>query len=240
MGVPFETFLPYVIMVTMFGVTGAGLSSIRYYTNDYKRPRRQLDTWDRQMMERDHRLTGRLRGQSDAVEAPLGFELNSRWKVRSLLRLRFPHFSDHSSRLSHELLKSLYPPPHNGFNDQFCTYSIELKRRNGRISCNTIRHGDILSNRGSWMALSTWGTRTSAIVLQTYSPIFLSALFLGSRTIYLRPGTIPGRQIILALDVSKAMSRGSEDSCHPNLQDAYYVDMISRHSNSLHPFVGTL
>ena len=52
------------------------------------------------VMERDHRLTGKFRGQSDAVEAPVGFErmwshlqryvhrtqanipaVNSRWKV---------------------------------------------------------------------------------------------------------------------------------------------------------------
>jgi len=81
MGVPFEALLPYAIMTAMFGVTGAGLASIRYYSNDYKRPRRQLDLWDRQMMERDYRLTGSLRGQTDTVAAPLGFEVNSRWKA---------------------------------------------------------------------------------------------------------------------------------------------------------------
>ncbi|KAL6241134.1 hypothetical protein RBB50_012038 [Rhinocladiella similis] len=81
MGVPFEALLPYAIMVGMFGVTGAGLASIKYYKNDYKRPRYLIDRWDRQMMERDHRLTGKFRGQSDAVEAPVGFEVNSRWKA---------------------------------------------------------------------------------------------------------------------------------------------------------------
>lgn len=34
------------------------------------------------MMERDRRLTGYLRGQTDKVEAPKGFEVNNPWKVR--------------------------------------------------------------------------------------------------------------------------------------------------------------
>lgn len=33
-------------------------------------------------MERDRRLTGYLRGQSDKPIAPKGFELNNPWKVR--------------------------------------------------------------------------------------------------------------------------------------------------------------
>jgi hypothetical protein len=32
-------------------------------------------------MDRDRRLTGTLRGQTDKPEAPLGFELNNPWKV---------------------------------------------------------------------------------------------------------------------------------------------------------------
>lgn len=32
-------------------------------------------------MERDRRLTGRIRGQTDNPIAPPGFELNSAWKV---------------------------------------------------------------------------------------------------------------------------------------------------------------
>lgn len=42
------------------------------------------------VMERDRRLTGTLRGQSDAATAPPGFELSSEWKVggsRDLWRL---------------------------------------------------------------------------------------------------------------------------------------------------------
>ena len=35
----------------------------------------------RVVMDRDRRLTGFLRGQTDKVEAPLGFELNNPWRV---------------------------------------------------------------------------------------------------------------------------------------------------------------
>jgi hypothetical protein len=31
-------------------------------------------------MERDHRLTGFMRGQTDKAEAPAGFELNNPWR----------------------------------------------------------------------------------------------------------------------------------------------------------------
>jgi len=33
-------------------------------------------------MERDRRLTGFMRGQTDKAEAPAGFELNNPWRVR--------------------------------------------------------------------------------------------------------------------------------------------------------------
>jgi hypothetical protein len=32
----------------MFGVSGAGLASVLYLSNNHKRPRRGLDIWDRQ------------------------------------------------------------------------------------------------------------------------------------------------------------------------------------------------
>ena len=38
-------------------------------------------------MDRDRRLTGYLRGQTDNVEAPWGFELNNPWRVGLHLRL---------------------------------------------------------------------------------------------------------------------------------------------------------
>ncbi|KAI0429317.1 hypothetical protein F5Y09DRAFT_260900 [Xylaria sp. FL1042] len=81
MPVPFEALIPYGIVLAMFGVTGAGLSKLRHWQNGNKRPRRSLDQWDRQMMDRDRRLTGLLRGQSDAPLAPAGFELNNPWRL---------------------------------------------------------------------------------------------------------------------------------------------------------------
>lgn len=83
MPVPFETFLPYVIMTGMFAISGTGLAVIKTWQNEGKRPRYSIDQWDRQMMDRDRRLTGSLRGQTDKPEAPLGFELNNPWKLES-------------------------------------------------------------------------------------------------------------------------------------------------------------
>ncbi|KAL2040775.1 hypothetical protein N7G274_006233 [Stereocaulon virgatum] len=81
MGVPFEALIPYAIMLGMFGLTGAGLSKIRHMQNGGKRARHSIDQWDRQMMDRDRRLTGYLRGQTDEVAAPPGFELNNPWRT---------------------------------------------------------------------------------------------------------------------------------------------------------------
>ncbi|OIW24460.1 hypothetical protein CONLIGDRAFT_685433 [Coniochaeta ligniaria NRRL 30616] len=81
MPVPFETLIPYGIIIAMFGVTGAGLSKIKHMQNGGKRARRSIDQWDRQMMERDRRLTGMLRGQTDSPIAPDGFELSNAWKT---------------------------------------------------------------------------------------------------------------------------------------------------------------
>jgi hypothetical protein len=81
MGVPFEALLPYGIMITMFGVTGAGLTAVKYFSNDGKKARWNRDLWDRQMMERDLRITGTPRGQSANAEAPKGFEVSNPWKL---------------------------------------------------------------------------------------------------------------------------------------------------------------
>ncbi|KFY98431.1 hypothetical protein V500_01672 [Pseudogymnoascus sp. VKM F-4518 (FW-2643)] len=48
MGVPFETLLPFAIMLTMFGITGAGLSKVRAMQNGGKRGRHSVDQWDSQ------------------------------------------------------------------------------------------------------------------------------------------------------------------------------------------------
>ncbi|KAL7898004.1 hypothetical protein HDV64DRAFT_250695 [Trichoderma sp. TUCIM 5745] len=81
MPVPFETLLPYGIMIVMFGATGTGLAAFKTWQNEGKRPRYSLDQWDRVMMDRDRRLTGTLRGQSDNPQAPLGFEFTNGWKL---------------------------------------------------------------------------------------------------------------------------------------------------------------
>ncbi|KAG5953167.1 hypothetical protein E4U53_006544 [Claviceps sorghi] len=83
MPVPFETLLPYAIMIGMFGVTGTGLAVVKTWRNEGKRPRYSLDQWDRscEVMERDRRLTGTLRGQIANPEAPSGFEFSNGWKL---------------------------------------------------------------------------------------------------------------------------------------------------------------
>ena len=81
MAIPFEALIPYGIILAMFGASGAGLSKFRNWQNGGKRARRSVDQWDRQMMDRDRRLTGSIRGQIDAARAPAGFEINNPWKV---------------------------------------------------------------------------------------------------------------------------------------------------------------
>ncbi|KAJ5273427.1 hypothetical protein N7478_008552 [Penicillium angulare] len=81
MGVPFEALLPYGIIVGMFGVTGVGLYASKRFLNEGKKNRWNNDIWDRQMMERDLRITGTWRGQSSNPVAPKGFEVSSPWKL---------------------------------------------------------------------------------------------------------------------------------------------------------------
>ncbi|KAK4462718.1 hypothetical protein QBC42DRAFT_200598 [Cladorrhinum samala] len=81
MPVPFETLIPYVIITAMFGVSGAGLSKIKNMNNGGKKHRWSIDQWDRVLMDRDRRLTGYIRGQTDNPVAPVGFELNNPWRV---------------------------------------------------------------------------------------------------------------------------------------------------------------
>ncbi|CCT70091.1 uncharacterized protein FFUJ_06030 [Fusarium fujikuroi IMI 58289] len=94
MPVPFEALLPYAIMIGMFGISGTGLAVVKNWQNEGKRPRYSVDQWDRPddssrvltnwtVMDRDRRLTGTLRGQTDKPEAPLGFELNNPWKLET-------------------------------------------------------------------------------------------------------------------------------------------------------------
>ncbi|SPN97435.1 uncharacterized protein DNG_00949 [Cephalotrichum gorgonifer] len=86
MPVPFEALIPYGIIIGMFGATGIGLSTVKHFQNGKKRPRYSVDHWDKKLvMERDMRLTGSLRGQTDAPEAPIGFELNNPWRMERRL-----------------------------------------------------------------------------------------------------------------------------------------------------------
>ncbi|KAJ5101670.1 hypothetical protein NUU61_003892 [Penicillium alfredii] len=81
MGVPFETLIPYGIIIGMFTATGAGLYTVKRWANDGKKARWNRDLWDRQMMERDLRITGSWRGQSSNHQAPKGFEVSNPWKL---------------------------------------------------------------------------------------------------------------------------------------------------------------
>ncbi|KAG2183091.1 hypothetical protein INT44_006072, partial [Umbelopsis vinacea] len=76
--VPIEAVIPFAVIATFFTLTGSGLSAVKYYTNDKKPARYGLDYWESQMMERDRRLTGSIRGQSVCVNlvAPPEFSLN--------------------------------------------------------------------------------------------------------------------------------------------------------------------
>ncbi|KAL1959313.1 hypothetical protein VTO42DRAFT_2500 [Malbranchea cinnamomea] len=47
MPVPFEALIPYGLIIGFMGVTGIGLQTLRYISNDYKMPRRGIDAWDR-------------------------------------------------------------------------------------------------------------------------------------------------------------------------------------------------
>ncbi|KAK4133613.1 hypothetical protein BT67DRAFT_38111 [Trichocladium antarcticum] len=81
MPIPFETLIPYGIITVMFGISGAGLNKIKNMQSGGVRHRWSVDQWDKQMMDRDRRLTGHLRGQTDNPIAPTGFELNNPWRV---------------------------------------------------------------------------------------------------------------------------------------------------------------
>lgn len=59
-------------------------------------------------MDRDRRLTGTLRGQTDKPEAPLGFELNNPWKVRVTGICRTTHLLTIQCSWRHAFLKRRY------------------------------------------------------------------------------------------------------------------------------------
>ncbi|KZS91213.1 small secreted protein [Sistotremastrum niveocremeum HHB9708] len=79
MPVPWEAFIPFALLTTMFAATGTLVNVAKRGQNDGKPPRYNVDAWDEMMMERDRRLTGSHRGQSVDVEAPKQFATNSSW-----------------------------------------------------------------------------------------------------------------------------------------------------------------
>lgn len=79
--IPFEGLLPWGIMLTFMTVGGTYVAGSRYYSNDFKRIRYNLDQFDRQLMERDFRLTGKFRKQMAQVDAPEAFATNGIWKL---------------------------------------------------------------------------------------------------------------------------------------------------------------
>ncbi|KAI8072716.1 hypothetical protein BC940DRAFT_291413 [Gongronella butleri] len=83
MPVPFEALLPFGIITGFFFASASGFQTVKYFANDKKFHRYGLDKWDLQMMERDRRLTGSLRGQSDEAVAPSEFATNSVWYVET-------------------------------------------------------------------------------------------------------------------------------------------------------------
>ncbi|CAN9130314.1 hypothetical protein GT037_006600 [Alternaria burnsii] len=98
MGVPFEALLPYAIMTGFFAFSAVSVGKLKEMQNGGKKTRRGIDAWDRYskvrsfhddlmrftyetpVMERDRRLTGFMRGQTDKPVAPEGFELNNPWR----------------------------------------------------------------------------------------------------------------------------------------------------------------
>jgi len=79
--IPYEALLPYGVMFSLLTIAGGGLSGIHFLRNGGKRDRWNLDRYETYLIERDYRLTGSYRGQSDAPVAPEYFKTNSIWKL---------------------------------------------------------------------------------------------------------------------------------------------------------------
>uniref|UniRef100_A0A060T722 NADH dehydrogenase [ubiquinone] 1 alpha subcomplex subunit 1 n=1 Tax=Blastobotrys adeninivorans TaxID=409370 RepID=A0A060T722_BLAAD len=79
--IPFEGLLPYAVIFGLISVAGGGLSALHSIKNNGKRDRYNLDQWERQMLQRDFRLTGKYREQSDKAIAPDSFKTSSWWKA---------------------------------------------------------------------------------------------------------------------------------------------------------------
>ncbi|KAF8338825.1 uncharacterized protein EI90DRAFT_2990739 [Cantharellus anzutake] len=84
MPVPWEALIPFGLLTGMFAATGTLFSVVRRGQNDGKPPRYNLESWDEMMMDRDKRLTGSRRGQSDNHVAPESFKTNSIWPAKQV------------------------------------------------------------------------------------------------------------------------------------------------------------
>ncbi|KAF7789356.1 hypothetical protein EIP86_000300 [Pleurotus ostreatoroseus] len=79
MPVPWEAMIPFGLVTAMFAAAGTLFNVSKRAQNQGKPPRYHIDAWDSMMMDRDKRLTGHERGQSDQVHAPEGFDVSSVW-----------------------------------------------------------------------------------------------------------------------------------------------------------------
>lgn len=65
-------------------------------------------------MDRDRRLTGFLRGQTDNVQAPPGFELNNPWRVGGEVPTLHVVLMSHVAREAYYLVSDTMHPVHLG------------------------------------------------------------------------------------------------------------------------------
>ncbi|KAK9383922.1 uncharacterized protein V2V93DRAFT_363059, partial [Kockiozyma suomiensis] len=79
--IPFEALMPYGVIITMIGIASGGMALGNTLRQDGKKMRTHRDQWDKMMMERDMRLTGKFRDQSSDPIAHPGFEISSVWKA---------------------------------------------------------------------------------------------------------------------------------------------------------------
>ncbi|KAL9713016.1 hypothetical protein Ac2012v2_004257 [Leucoagaricus gongylophorus] len=77
MPVPWEALIPFGLLTAMFGAAGTLLNVSTRFQNQGKPPRYNIDRWDEMMMQRDERLTGHKRGQTDNPVIPEEFATNS-------------------------------------------------------------------------------------------------------------------------------------------------------------------
>ncbi|KAF9741543.1 hypothetical protein PMIN01_01082 [Paraphaeosphaeria minitans] len=150
MGVPFEALLPYGIMLGMFAFSAVSVGKLKEMQNGGKSARRGMDAWDRvsrhsfwppgtladAVLERDRRLTGFARGQTDKAEAPPGFELNNPWRVRTAGAAEFAVLT--AARWSNDTSKQC-THAHTLFDSQ-CTFPTSHSSSQRPLPCEVTAH----------------------------------------------------------------------------------------------------